>query len=272
MRRIAGATVVFLILCIALWEGKAALPDNPSGNLTALARECGRFSRFISEWLLSPSLFRTEQDDSSNWESIGEHNRYSHHKEGGNKDDRVIVGASYQLGRRETNVGDVVLADGPGQIEGTIDGDLVLVGSSVSLSGTVNGDLATTGSRVAMNPGAVVNGDYCSIASDVAGEQNLSINGERVSFNGLTPAMPALKEILGNILLLRTMSPTSVFSWVLALTFLALCLALGLTLPEPGFEDLNFGFLIANADWESDALSGRFRSGCHSQGFYEEGQ
>jgi hypothetical protein len=251
MRRIAGAAVVFLIFCMAQWESKAALPGNPSG--TALAGESGRFSHFISDCLLagvassapptlkflSPSLFRTEQDDSSDWESIGEHNRHSHHKKDG-KDDRVIVGASYQLGRGETDLGDVVLAGGTGQIEGTIDGDLVLVGSTVSLSGTVNGDLVTTGSKVTINPGAVVNGDYYSIASDVAGEQNLAINGERVSFNGLTPAVPALKEALGNILLLRTMSPTSVFSWVLALTFLALCLALGLTLPEPGFEDLNF--------------------------------
>ena len=126
----------------------------------------------------------------------------------------------------------MVLIGGTGEINGTVNGDLVLIGSRATLAGTVNGDFVTICSNLSIDPGAVANGDYVSVASQVKGEEELTANGDRVNLNTFSPVVPVVKEVLGNIVQLRAMSPSSIFSWALAIVTLIVCLVLGLSFPN----------------------------------------
>ena len=130
--------------------------------------------------------------------------------------DAIVTGSSYRLETGESTNGAVVLIGGTGEIDGTVNGDLVLIGSKATFAGTVNGDLVTIGSNLTFMSGAVANGDYVSVASEVKGEQELTANGERVALNTYSPVVPVVKEALTNIVQLRTMSPFSIFGWMLA--------------------------------------------------------
>jgi uncharacterized RDD family membrane protein YckC len=211
-------------------DARAGLPCGPTRYLFPLILHSFRLGHLFTESLGGHVLLRTESDDRSDWSAIEKDKPHRHHKHSG--DDQVAIGQAYNLGRGESAGGDVVLIGGTGQIDGTIDGDLVLIGSTATFGGTVNGDLVVNGSNLTITPGAVANGDYISIASNVKGEEYLTTNGERVLLNGFAPAIPALKEFLTNFLELRTMSPTSIVSWVFALIALAIRLVLGLTFPK----------------------------------------
>lgn len=227
--RIALACFVSLIVSA---EAHAGLPIGPGRNCCPALLESLRFGHLLTNSLIGRALFHTDTGDSPGWQVIDNSKAHKHHKHGSSDDDRVVVGQSFKLGRDDVAQGDVVLIGVTGEIDGTIEGDLVLVGSTVTFGGTVNGDLVANGSALTINPGATANGDYVSIASTINGDENLKANGQRVLLNGLPAVAPALREFLGNFLLLRTMSPTSVISWVLALIVLAIQLALGLSFPK----------------------------------------
>ncbi len=227
--RIALACIIALGF---LTDLQAGLPTGRGGNYAPTFLQSLRVGRILTNSLGGHLLFQTDSDDSSAWQIFGKSEKHGHHKHGGSDDDQVLIGQSYKLDRGNVAQGDVVLIGGTGQIDGTINGDLVLVGSTVTFGGTVNGDFVANGSNVTIIPGATANGDYVSIASTIKGSENLTTNGERVLLNGFPAVAPALKEFLGNILLLRTMSPTSVVSWTLALFCLAIRLALGFFLPK----------------------------------------
>jgi uncharacterized RDD family membrane protein YckC len=230
MTNLIRIALACFIASIVSPDAQAGLCCGPARNFSPSILQSLRLGHLFTESFAGHVLLRTESDDSSDWNAIGKDKPQRHHKHGGN--DQVAIGQTYKLERGESAGGDVVLIGGTGQIDGTIDGDLVLIGSTASFGGTVNGDLVVNGSNLTITPGAVANGDYVSIASNVKGEQYLTTNGERVLLNVFSPAIPALKELLTNLLELRTMSPTSIASWVLALIALAIRLALGLTFPK----------------------------------------
>lgn len=220
------------IALIVLADAQAGLPIGPARNGVPSLLRSLRIGHVLTDSLIGRALFHTETDDSPGWQVFGKSETHKHHKHGGSNDDQIVVGQSYRLERGELARGDVVLIGGTGEIDGTIDGDLVLIGSTVSFAGTVNGDLVANGSNLTINPGATANGDYVSIASTIKGDENLTANGQRVLLNGFPAVAPALKEFLANFLMLRTMSPTSIINWTLALIFLAIRLILGLSFPK----------------------------------------
>jgi hypothetical protein len=232
MRSLIRIALACFIALIFLAEAHAGLPNGPGRNCVHSLLQSLRFSHLLTDSLIERALFHTETGDSPGWPVFGEGKAHKHHKHASSSDDQVIVGQSYKLGREAVSQGDVVLIGGTGEIDGTIEGNLVLVGSTVAFGGTVNGDLVANGSNLTIKPGATANGDYVSIASTINGDENLTANGERVLLNGLPAVAPALKEFLSNFLLLRTMSPTSIISWTLALVFLAIRMALGLSFPN----------------------------------------
>jgi hypothetical protein len=162
--------------------------------------------------------------------------KHSHHDS--SEDSKVVTGGSYELARDQSENRDVVLLGSEGTIEGNVNGDLVVIGSQAKFSGNVNGSLVVLGSKLTAEPGAHVNGDYVNIASSVVGKKNISATGESVDLGGLSivPVVPFFKGFMSNVFLLRPMSPTSEFSWVLAALGLGLCLFLGSLFPKTFVE------------------------------------
>ena len=155
-----------------------------------------------------------------------------------------MTGESYRLDAGESTNGAVILIGGTGEIDGTVNGDFVLIGSKATLAGTVNGDLVTIGSNLTFNSGAVANGDYVSVASEVKGEQELTANGERVTLNAYSPVVPCYERAFTNIVQLRPMSPTSIFSWTLAIIMLIVRLVLGLIFPKSSPEPTSLSGIV----------------------------
>jgi uncharacterized RDD family membrane protein YckC len=172
------------------------------------------------------------QADSFNWQTNGDYatKKGQHHGRGGA--DAIVTGESYKLDAGDSTDGAVVLIGGNGEINGTVNGDLVLLGSKATFAGTVNGDLMTIGSNLTIHSGAVVNGDYVSIGSEVKGEEELTTNRGRVRLNNFSPTVPVIKEVLTDIVQLRPISPSSIFSWTVAIITLIVRLLLGLFFPK----------------------------------------
>jgi uncharacterized RDD family membrane protein YckC len=232
MRPLLRIALACFIAAVVSPDAHAGLPNGPGRNCIPSLLQSLRFGHLLTDSLIGRVLFHTEADDAPGWQITGDSKAHKHHKHGSSDEDQVVVGQFYKLGRTDVAQGDVVLIGGTGDIDGTIEGDLVLIGSTVTFGGTVKGDLVANGSSLTINPGATADGDYVSIASTIRGDENLTANGQRVLLNGFPAVAPALKELLGNFLLLRTMSPTSIISWILALTVLAIRLALGLSFPK----------------------------------------
>jgi uncharacterized RDD family membrane protein YckC len=232
MRHFIGIALACLIGPIILADAHAGLPTGPGRNCLPSFIQSLRLGHLIIDSMTGHVLFQAESDDSPGLDIAGKSKSHERHKHRGGDDDQVVIGQTYKLNRDDLVRGNLVLIGGTGEIDGTIEGDLVLIGSTVTFGGTVNGDLVANGSNLTINPGATANGDYVSIASTVKGEENLTTNGDRVLLNGFPAIAPALKEFLANFLQLRTMSPTSIFSWTLALIFLAIRLVLGVSFPK----------------------------------------
>jgi uncharacterized RDD family membrane protein YckC len=232
MRHLVRIALACFIASIISADAHAGLPAGPGRNCLPSFIQSFRLGHLIIESMPGHVLFQAESNDSPGLEIASNSKSPEHRKHHGGNDDQVVIGQTYKLNRGDLVRGDLVLIGGTGEIDGTIDGDLVLVGSTVAFGGTVNGDLVANGSNLTINPGATADGDYVSIASTVKGEENLTTNGDRVLLNGFPAIAPALKEFLANFLQLRTMSPTSIVSWTLALIFLAIRLVLGLCFPK----------------------------------------
>ncbi len=231
MKDFVRSALLCLLAWIALPGAKAELADHTQKTCPMVISRSLQAARLAMEVLAQRSFFQIQLDDSSDLQIEDDRptkKRHLHSKGGG---DVVVTGESYKLAAGETTNGAVVLIGGTGEINGTVNGDLVLIGGKATLAGTINGDLVTIGSNLTFNAGAVANGDYISVASEVKGEPELTTNGDRVALNGYSPAVPVVKEMLTNIIQLRPMSPTSIFSWMLAIIMLIVGLILGLIFP-----------------------------------------
>jgi hypothetical protein len=148
----------------------------------------------------------------------------------------VKIGSNFKLGKNESSNQDVVIIGGTGEIDGTVNGDLVMIGSKGRLSGTVNGDVVLIGTTLDIKPGAIANGDFVSIGADAPNSDRLKVNGDRTDLGAFSPAGPLLTDWISNILLLRPMSPFSVFGWTLAIIALLVRVAVGAAFPKPFAE------------------------------------
>jgi RDD family len=233
--------VRFAFLCLLAWialpGAKAELADRTQNTCPVAIFRSLQAARLAAEVLARHSFLPIRSDDSSDLELEDDQPTKKKHlylqleKKRHGSGDVVVTGQSYKLAAGETTNGAVVLIGGTGEINGTVNGDLVLIGGKATLAGTINGDLVTIGSNLTFNTGAVANGDYISVASEVKGEPDLTTNGDRVALDGYSPAVPVVKEMLTNIIQLRPMSPTSIFSWMLAIIMLIVSLILGLIFP-----------------------------------------
>jgi hypothetical protein len=237
MKDFACSALLCLLAWIALPGAKAELADRTQKTSPAVISRSLQAARLAVDVLARHSFLQFRSDDSSDLELEDDQGTKKKHlhlqiekkRHGGG--DVVVTGQSYKLATGETTNGAVVLIGGTGEINGTVNGDLVLIGGKAALAGTINGDLVTIGSNLTFNTGAVANGDYISVASEVIGEPELTTNGDRVALNGYSPLVPVVKEMLTNFIQLRPMSPTSIFSWMLAIIMLIVGLTLGLIFP-----------------------------------------
>jgi hypothetical protein len=237
MKVFLRSTLLCLLAWLALPGAKAELADRTQNTCPVAIFRSLQAARLAAEVLVRHSFLQIRLDDSSDLEIEDDQPAKKKHlylqvekkRHGGG--DVVVTGQSYKLAAGETTNGAVVLIGGTGEINGTVNGDLVLIGGKATLAGTINGDLVTIGSNLTFNAGAVANGDYISVASEVNGEPELTTNGDRVALNGYSPVVPVVKEMLTNIIQLRPMSPTSIFSWMLSIIMLIVGLVLGLILP-----------------------------------------
>jgi RDD family len=232
MKQFARFALICLLGCIAVSEVHGELAANSRPNCMDAVFRSFRRAQVVIGTLDQHSVIRIQGDDSSDVEIEDEHAAKKKHIHLKGDSDAIVTGSSYKLAASETTNGAVVLIGGTGEIDGTVNGDLVLIGSKATVAGTVNGDLVTVGSNLTFISGAVANGDYVSVASEVKGEQELTTNGERVSLNTYSPVVPVVKEALTNIVAMRTMSPTSIFGWMLALVMLLVRLVLALIFPK----------------------------------------
>jgi hypothetical protein len=231
MNYLARSVLSSLLACLALSAVQARLPG-PQGNFVDCVFRSLNEADLALDRLAQHSLSRVAVNDSSDSASNDDPPAKKKHRHSEGSADAIVTGESYKLEPGQSTNGAVVLIGGNGEINGTINGDLVLIGSKANFGGTVNGDFVTIGSNLLFKPGAVANGDYVSVASAVRGEEELTTNGERVTLNGYSPAVPVIKEALTNIVQLRPMSPSSVFSWILAIIMLTVSLVLGLIFPQ----------------------------------------
>jgi hypothetical protein len=220
-------------------HGSAAAAEAPHNSAQACWMGSAHrinIGKIIDEALANQFLVQTNDSNDDEDSATATPRRHGHHHS--DKDSKVIAGSSYQLPRGESENRDVVLIGGEGTIEGNINGDLALIGSQATFSGNVNGSLVVVGSKLKVEPGAHVNGDFANIASKVIDSKNISVNGEKVDLGGLSvvPVVPFFKEVISNLFLVRPMSPTSEFSWALAILGLALCLFLGWLFPQTFVE------------------------------------
>jgi RDD family len=192
--------------------------------------------KIINKALANQFLVQTNDSEDDENNATPTPKKHGHHHS--DKDSKVIAGSSYELPKGESENQDVVLLGGKGTIEGNINGDLVLLGSEATFAGNVNGSLVVIGSKLRVEPGAHVNGDFANIASNVVDSKNISVTGEKVDLGGIgvVPVAPFFKEVISNVFLVRPMSPTSEFSWGLAVLGLALCLFLGWLFPQTFVE------------------------------------
>jgi len=192
--------------------------------------------KIINKALANQFLVQTNDSEDDENSATPTPKKHGHHHS--HKDSKVIAGNSYELPKGESENQDVVLLGGKGTIEGNINGDLVLLGSEATFAGNVNGSLVVIGSKLRAEPGAHVNGDFANIASNVVDSKNISVTGEKVDLGriGVVPVAPFFKEVISNVFLVRPMSPTSEFSWGLAVLGLALCLFLGWLFPQTFVE------------------------------------
>jgi uncharacterized RDD family membrane protein YckC len=234
MKQFVRFALTCLLACIAFSEVHGELVTNSQPNFIDAVLRSLRGAQQVVGTLAQHSVLRIRAEDSSDEEAEDEHEHVAKkkhiHLKGGS--DAIVTGSSYKLAAGESTNGAVVLIGGTGQIDGTVNGDLVLIGSKATVAGTVNGDLVTIGTTLTFLSGAVANGDYVSVVSEVKGEQELTTNGERVSLNTYSPVVPVVKETLTNVVQLRTMSPSSIFGWILALVMLLVRLVLALIFPK----------------------------------------
>jgi uncharacterized RDD family membrane protein YckC len=234
MKQFVRFALTCLLACIAFSEVHGELVANSRPNCIDAVLRSLRGAQQVIGTLAQHSVLRIRAEDSSDEEAEDEHEHVAKkkhiHLKGGS--DAIVTGSSYKLAAGESTNGAVVLIGGTGQIDGTVNGDLVLIGSKATVAGTINGDLVTIGTTLTFLSGAVANGDYVSVVSEVKGEQELTTNGERVSLNTYSPVVPVVKETLTNIVQLRTMSPSSIFGWILALVMLLVRLVLALIFPK----------------------------------------
>jgi uncharacterized RDD family membrane protein YckC len=232
MKYLARPVLACLLTLIVLSQVHAEMPASPPQTCFGLVLRSPRVASLLVGVLARHFLFRIQTDDSTAWQIDEDHAPKKSHKHRIGGDEAIVTGESYKLDAGKTTNGAVVLIGGNGEINGTVNGDLVLIGSKATLAGTINGDLVTIGSNLSISTGAIANGDYVSVASEVKGEPELTTNGERVTLNGFSPAVPVIKEVLTNVVQLRPMSPSSLFSWTLAITTLIVQLVLGLVFPN----------------------------------------
>jgi hypothetical protein len=192
--------------------------------------------KIINKALANQFLVQTNDSEDDENSATPTPKKHGHHHS--DKDSKVIAGNSYELPKGESENQNVVLLGGKGTIEGNINGDLVLLGSEATFAGNVNGSLVVIGSKLRAEPGAHVNGDFANIASNVVDSKNISVTGKKVDLRGVgvVPVAPFFKEVISNVFLVRPMSPTSEFSWGLAVLGLALCLFLGWLFPQTFVE------------------------------------
>ncbi|MBV8141694.1 MAG: RDD family protein [Verrucomicrobia bacterium] len=227
------SVLLCVLVCLAFSQtrGESTAPSRVTRIYFTLRSLRG--AQLVVEALVQHSLLRIQADASPDSEIVDDdHAAKKSHEHGKGGAETVVTGGSYRLESGRSTSGSVILIGGTGAVDGTVNGDLVLIGSKATLAGTVNGDFVTIGSNLTIRTGAVANGDYFSVASEVKGEQELAVNGERVTLNTYSPAVPIFKEMLTNIVQLRPMSPFSLFSWVLAVVMLIVCLVLGLVFPK----------------------------------------
>jgi hypothetical protein len=232
MKQFVRFALTCLLGCIAFSEVHGELAVNSRPNCIDEVLRSLRRTHLVIGALAEHSVLRIQGDDSSDVEIEDEHAAKKKHIHLKGDSDAIVTGSSYKLAASETTNGAVVLIGGTGEIDGIVNGDLVLIGSKATVAGTVNGDLVTIGSNLTFISGAVANGDYVSVASEVKGEQELTTTGERVSLNTYSPVVPVVKEALTNVVQLRTMSPSSIFGWILALVMLLVSLVLALIFPK----------------------------------------
>jgi uncharacterized RDD family membrane protein YckC len=232
MKQFVRFALTCLLACIAFSEVHGELAANSRPNCIDAVFRSLRRAQLVIGTLAQHSVFRIQGEDSSDLEIEEEHVAKKKHIHLKGDSDAIVTGSSYKLAAGESTNGAVVLIGGTGEIDGTVNGDLVLIGSKATVAGTVNGDLVTVGSNLTFVSGAVANGDYVSVVSEVKGDQELTTNGERVSLNTYSPVVPVVKEALTNIVQLRTMSPSSIFGWMLALGMLLVRLVLALIFPK----------------------------------------
>jgi uncharacterized RDD family membrane protein YckC len=232
MKYLARSVLACLLTLIALSQVQAEVPASPPQTSFGLVLRSPHMASLVVGLLARHFLYRIQADDSTTWQIDEDHGPKKSHKHKIGGDEAIVTGESYKLDAGKATNGAVVLIGGNGEINGIVDGDLVLIGSKATLAGTINGDLVTIGSNLSISTGAIANGDYVSVASEVKGEEELTTNGERVTLNGFSPAVPVIKEVLTNTVQLRPMSPSSLFSWTLAITTLIVQLVLGLVFPN----------------------------------------
>jgi hypothetical protein len=232
MKQFVRFALTCLLACIAFSEVHGELAANSRPNCIDAVFRSLRRAQLVIGTLAQHSVFRIQGEDSSDLEIEEEHVAKKKHIHLKGDSDAIVTGSSYKLAAGESTNGAVILIGGTGEIDGTVNGDLVLIGSKATVAGTVNGDLVTVGSNLTFVSGAVANGDYVSVVSEVKGDQELTTNGERVSLNTYSPVVPVVKEALTNIVQLRTMSPSSIFGWMLALGMLLVRLVLALIFPK----------------------------------------
>jgi hypothetical protein len=232
MKQFVRFALTCLLSCIAFSEAHGELAANSRPNCVDAVLRSLRRAQLVIGTLAQHSVLQIRGEDSSDVEIEDEHVAKKKHIHLKGDSDAIVTGSSYKLAANETTNGAVVLIGGTGEIDGTVNGDLVVIGSKATVAGTVNGDLVTMGSNLTFISGAVANGDYVSVVSEVKGEQELTTIGERVSLNTFSPAVHVVKEALTNIVQLRTMSPSSIFSWTLALFMLLVRLVLALIFPK----------------------------------------
>ena len=230
----------FLAILFLSLYGSATAAEAPHNSTQAYWIGTGHkidVGKIIDEVLANQFVVQindSQDDEDTATPTPKKHFRHRH----SDRDSKVIAGSSYELPRGESENRDVVLLGGEGTIEGNINGDLALIGSQATFSGNVNGDLVVIGSKLKVEPGAHVNGDFANIASNVIDKKNISVTGEKVDLGGLSAVqvVPFFKEAISNVFLVRPMSPTSEFSWMLAILGLGLCLFLGWLFPKTFVE------------------------------------
>src|SRR5215211_6041688 len=101
--------------------------------------------------------------------------------------DRVVLSGTVDVPRGES-VDDVVIADGPASVSGTVRGDLVALHGRVFIGGRVRGDVvALSSNAVRLGPGARIGGDLlyrgakpATADQVVAGETN-KVNVDKIT-------------------------------------------------------------------------------------------